>query len=222
MTGMGHLTRETLVRAFDCELSTDERLELEQHLGQCPECLEELDRIADLSSDIARLVDRTSVVRPRQAREQLAEKMAASASHEQRSQGLRRRLVPWAAAAAALIALVSGAGVYSIATHSRSLSPRVQTRVEQRGAESPVESTDLPFVQLPYSNPALPLESEQIVRVNMRLSDLASTGVVAMTTPASDAWVQADVLLGMDGEPYGIHLLEGAPRNQEGFKRTKQ
>jgi predicted anti-sigma-YlaC factor YlaD len=221
MTGMGHLTRETLVRSFDCELSTDERLELEQHLGQCADCLEEFDRISDLSSDIARLVDRTRVVRPRQAREQLVEKMAASASHEQ-SRGLRSRLVLWAAAAAALIALVSSAGVYSIARHSRSLSPKIHADVEQRGTESPVESTDLPFVRLPYSNPALPLESEQIVRVNMRVSDLASTGVVAMTTPASDAWVQADVLLGMDGEPYGIHLLESAPRNQEGFKRKKQ
>jgi hypothetical protein len=221
MTGMGHLTRETLVRAFDCELSTDERLELEQHLGQCVNCLEEFDRIADLSSDIARLVDRTSVVRPRQAREHLAEMMAASASRGQ-SRGLRSRLVPWMAAAAALIALVFGAGVYFIATHSRSLSPKVQAGVVQRGAESWVQSTDLPFVQLPYSNPALPLESERIVRVNMRLSDLASTGVVAMTTPASDAWVQADVLLGMDGEPYGIHLLETAPRNQEGLKRKMQ
>lgn len=218
MTGIGHLTHETLVRAFDGELPPDERLEFEQHLGVCADCLEEFDRIADLSSDVARLVDRPSVARTRQTREQLAEKMAVSASNGQ-SKGLRSRLVPWAAAAAALIALVSGAGVYFIATHSRSLSRKAQAGIELPGTESLVDSADLPFIQLPYSNPALPLESEQIVRVNMRLSDLASTGVITMAAPASDAWVQADVLLGMDGEPYGIHLLENEPQSQKGVER---
>lgn len=210
MTGTNHLTQDTLVRAFDGELSAVERLEIELHLGGCEQCLEEFDRLADLSNEIAWLVDRTVVSKPRQAREQLMEQMAASVSPQQ-SASSKARLFAWASAAAALLALAVGFGDY--VRHSHSSSALANATVKTAGAPAAAISSEPSFIRLPYSNPALPLESEKIVRVNLRLSDLASAGVVKIASQAPDAWIQADVLLGMDGEPYGIRLLENAPGN---------
>jgi hypothetical protein len=226
MTGRDHLSRETLVRVFDGELSTAERLEIDVHLSECEQCLDAFDQVAELSNNIAQLMDGMSVAKPRQARERLAEKMTAIAAPQQRDR-TSKKLMLWAAAAVALLALVAGLGLHSI-----DKSPPARTAVlkpvtgqgiskdagpslsVKKGVTTPVAgSAELSFIRLPYSNPALPIESEQIVRVNMRLSDLASTGVVKMTPQGSDTWVQADVLLGMDGEPYGIHVLENAPGN---------
>lgn len=211
MTGTEHLSRETLVRAFDGELSTAERLEMNVHLSQCEQCLDAFDQVSDLSNDIARLVDGTFVARPRQARERLAEKMIAIAAPHQRNR--RPKLVAWAAAVAAIVALAVGLGIYSATKATLPQAPVLKANAEKSGMERAAGPADMSFIRLPYSNPALELESEQIVRVNMRLSDLASAGVVRMTTQGTDAWVEADVLLGMDGEPYGIHVLENAPGN---------
>ena len=211
MTGTEHLSRETLVRAFDGELSTAERLEMSVHLSQCEQCLDAFDQVSDLSNDIARLVDGIFVASPRQARERLAEKLITTAAPHRRNR--RSKVIAWAAAVAAIVALAVGLGIYSVTKAARSHVPVLKANADKSGMERAAGPADMSFIRLPYSNPALALESEQIVRVNMRLSDLASAGVVRMTTQGTDAWVEADVLLGMDGEPYGIHVLENAPGN---------
>jgi hypothetical protein len=63
------------------------------------------------------------------------------------------------------------------------------------------------FVALPYSIPSLPVENPEMLRVQMRLSSLAKGGVVRMPPGEADPLVQADVLIGMDGEPYAIRLV---------------
>jgi anti-sigma factor RsiW len=103
MTGRDHLSRETLVRVFDGELSTAERLEIDVHLSQCEQCLDTFDQVAELSNDIAQLMDGMSVAKPRQARERLAEKMTAIAAPQQRDR-TSKKLMLWAAAAVALLA----------------------------------------------------------------------------------------------------------------------
>ena len=68
------------------------------------------------------------------------------------------------------------------------------------------------FVPLPYSNPLLPVASSDVVRVRLRLSALENAGIIRTQT-VPDGWVQADVLLGMDGEPRGIRLVNTPSRN---------
>jgi hypothetical protein len=41
----------------------------------------------------------------------------------------------------------------------------------------------------------------------MRLSSLTNAGVIHVVPGTPDNWVQADVLLGIDGEPSGIRLV---------------
>lgn len=66
-----------------------------------------------------------------------------------------------------------------------------------------------PFIELPYSDKSIPLSAYQVVRVQMRAASLASTGLIA-ASPTDERWVQADVLLGMDGQPRGIRFVPAA------------
>jgi hypothetical protein len=64
------------------------------------------------------------------------------------------------------------------------------------------------FIRLPYSDPSLPIDSSDVVRVQLRLSALANSGVVRALPGAGDPLVQADVLLGLDGQPSAIRILQ--------------
>ena len=78
-------------------------------------------------------------------------------------------------------------------------------------AGSPFEIDGETFQYLPYSNPDLPMGGAHIVQMQVPLSSLADAGVLVepvanrITTP--DRAVLADVLLGMDGQPIGVHVL---------------
>jgi cytoskeletal protein RodZ len=62
------------------------------------------------------------------------------------------------------------------------------------------------FTELPFSNAALPLDQATVVRVTLPASALRQAGVVVNEDNA-DAMVKADVVLGMDGLPRGIRLV---------------
>jgi hypothetical protein len=66
------------------------------------------------------------------------------------------------------------------------------------------------FIRLPYVDAAQPMQTAGLVRVQMRLSMLANAGVIRMMPGASDGPVQADVLLGLDGQPYAIRLVSAS------------
>ncbi len=76
---------------------------------------------------------------------------------------------------------------------------------------SPVEGA---FIRLPYSDPSLPIQTSDVVHVEMRLSALANAGVIRTAPGPGDPLVRADVLLGMDGQPSAIRLVQmtAAPR----------
>jgi len=82
------------------------------------------------------------------------------------------------------------------------------TRVTTAALEIEGES----FIALPYSNPDLPISSSRIVQMQVPVSSLAEAGVVfgpiSNTAAAADRSVLADVLLGLDGQPLGVHVLE--------------
>jgi hypothetical protein len=63
------------------------------------------------------------------------------------------------------------------------------------------------FVPLPYSDPSLPVTSADMVRVEMRLSALTTAGIVRAQPLSDDPLVEADVLLGQDGQPSAIRVL---------------
>ena len=66
------------------------------------------------------------------------------------------------------------------------------------------------FIRLPYVDATQPMQTAGLVRVQMKLSMLANAGVIRMMPGASDGPVQADVLLGLDGQPYAIRLVSAS------------
>ena len=67
------------------------------------------------------------------------------------------------------------------------------------------------FVPLPYSNPDLPVPSHRIVQMQVPVSSLADAGVqfegISNVASGADQSVLADILLGIDGQPLGVHVL---------------
>jgi hypothetical protein len=67
------------------------------------------------------------------------------------------------------------------------------------------------FIPLPYSNPDLPIAAHRIVQMQVPVSSLADAGVhfeaISSEVSSGDESVLADVLLGIDGQPLGIHVL---------------
>ena len=63
------------------------------------------------------------------------------------------------------------------------------------------------FIALPYADSGVPMESAVVIRVRMRSSELASMGVALSAQPAS-AKISADLLVGQDGVPRAVRLVE--------------
>ncbi len=67
------------------------------------------------------------------------------------------------------------------------------------------------FVPLPFSNPDLVSSGPHVVQMEVPASSLAEAGVVfeplSSQTLAPDRSVLADVLLGVDGQLLGVHVL---------------
>jgi anti-sigma factor RsiW len=239
-----HLTDGLLVKALDGELTGAEKIEVEIHLADCPHCLERLDRWAEFSTEIARVVDSAPAPVVRQSHERLLRALANAqeSSKVSENQSHRGRALAWLGALAACLAL---AALLSIARHSmrqNPVTPATQSDPDGRRVPPPPEAVahvrpDQPvkrrtilaenhtvpakphsvpapasdgFWPLPYSNPALPVDSADVLRVRVRLSALSDVGVVRSSPGVDDPWVQADVLLGADGEPRGIRLLQAS------------
>jgi hypothetical protein len=234
MTDSGHLTSGLLIRALDGELDVSQRLAVEQHLSVCEQCISEFERWSDLSSEVNRSIEATVRV-PGEAREALAAKLIQEPRPASPRAHALRWLWPVAAAAVLAIAaiLMRHDRAPQPAAHSVSKPdpPSIATpatkQAENPNAEHPniiadrtrrkpvrtaraVVAANVPgpsFIRLPYSNPALPLDDADVIRVRMRLSSLTNAGVIHVMPGTPDNWVQADVLLGIDGEPSGIRLV---------------
>ena len=238
-----HLSDSLLVKVLDGELTGAEKIEVEIHLAGCAECLDRLDRWADLSTEIARVVDAVPAPIARHSRERLIRTMAAIpvSGVALRTRARQGRTLAWVAALAACLAIATLFSI-RIARHSakqnerpaaiqidngRHSSPATIARVipdqpVKRHAilarnTAPAQSNSTAgstaadgFWPLPYSNPGLPVDSADVLRVRVRLSALTEAGVVTASPATDDPWVQADVLLGADGEPRGIRLLQAS------------
>jgi hypothetical protein len=81
------------------------------------------------------------------------------------------------------------------------------TRTPKSRAASAAQASTSEFMRLPYADAALPVQAAGLVRVRMQLSMLAHAGVIQMSPGAPDAPVEADLLLGIDGQPYAVRLV---------------
>jgi hypothetical protein len=99
------------------------------------------------------------------------------------------------------------------------LAPRQKTQgkesspaQEQATAiSSDIEVDGETFIALPYSNPDLAASAPRIVQMQVPVSSLADIGIalepVSNEVLNQDRSVLADVLLGADGQPLGVHVV---------------
>jgi anti-sigma factor RsiW len=206
------LSWDLLVRAVDKELSQEEERLVAAHLSECGSCRREYVQIEDLSLDMQTMVSRVTVAAHEGDRAQLE---GAIRKHEtlhplrHAPERVMRRF-GWGMALAATLAL----GII-LAPKPKSYSGEsAQQAASLPGtgaASSAIEVDGETFIALPYSNPDLPVSAPRIVQMQVPVSSLTDVGIavepVANDLLNQDRAVLADVLLGADGQPMGVHVV---------------
>ncbi len=199
-----HLPDALLIKAVDDELPAAGARGVESHLSACEPCRRRYQALRHLSATIESALatpplDVSHAQRARLERELDSRKLASATP---RSPHLLRRL-SWGLAIAAALAFA----LMFVPQWKRSVTTAGPVAVQPSAFEVDGET----FVALPYSNPDLPLNASHIVQMQVPVSSLADAGIVfepiSNEMSASDRSVLADVLLGIDGRPLGIHVL---------------
>ena len=110
---------------------------------------------------------------------------------------------PWVAAAAALIAIAGSIQVWRF-------DARTTVNNVTRAPSSPAAPSG--FVALPGAAALPDFESGAIVRVELTLAALPAYGV-DISRAAGDQLVEADLLVGQDGQPRAIRLVTNRSRS---------
>jgi anti-sigma factor RsiW len=202
----GHLANDVLIRALDDELAPKEAALVESHLSGCEECNRRSAGFRSLSGHIESFVasEPESRVAEREVLVRKLESQAPRVLVRPRSSKLTRT-IGWAMALAASLAVIA-------ILSPRSNRPAKPTSVAIAQVQSgTVEVDGESFISLPYSNPDLPAAAAHIVQMQVPVASLTAAGIVfepvSNGAPGSDRSVLADVLLGMDGQPLGVHVL---------------
>ncbi|MBV9265245.1 MAG: zf-HC2 domain-containing protein [Acidobacteriaceae bacterium] len=211
MSRLGHLDMDLLVRAIDDELSAGERMEVESHLGGCDACRARYRELAALSVRLEQLVRKPYgsvgfAEKRAQLDARLVEQEGAFGYKRKRQQAAQR--LRWAVVIAASVIL--GLAVLPLANHGSRRIPVTAANYESP-AVGTFEVSGETFVVLPYSNSDLPMDAPHIVEMQVPVSSLTEAGLVVEPVSAQAAnpngSVLADVLLGEDGEPLGVHVI---------------
>jgi hypothetical protein len=206
---MRHLTRLQLAKALDDELSGSEAVFVTPHLAQCAQCSEAFEELRLTSARLDALFASIQVapVSFDREREQLNDLLVAATAGgtkkvQQSPEKVMRRF-GWGMAIAATLAM----GILIAPKHHEEAKPSSAAINMTDSLEVDGET----FIALPYSNPDLPLGSPHIVQMQVPVSSLADLGImlepVANEISGADRSVLADVLVGTDGQPLGVNVL---------------
>lgn len=202
-----HLASDVLVRAMDDELPASEAAHVELHLSQCNECrarYQELQAISKRVDGLAYAIVPQPVVNGREVLEQKLDARQPQVTAMPTGKVLQR--FGWGMAIAATLAL----GIV-FAPGKVQHGPSGSASGSVRPAIDTFEVNGETFVALPYSNPDLPISSSHIVQMQVPVSSLTEAGVsfepVSTQEAAFNHSVLADVLVGLDGQPLGVHVV---------------
>jgi len=203
---MKHPTEAELLLAFDGELEPREAADVGGHVAICAECRAHVEQLKAISAGIVEYHQALGTKRsPRR---------------------VARVLVPaMAIAAVLLVALWIGRPAPNLAPHRVAmspakvtndaaavlkpsvLSPEVRPASRRHQHRLPIAAEVAQFIELPFSDGSLPLTDAAVVRVEIPVDELRLAGVsVDDRQPGSR--VEADLLIGMDGLPRGVRLVQ--------------
>ena len=209
MTKQEHLTNELLVRSMDGELIKAEEAYVQEHLTQCGECRQKYDDFQYTSAAVRSGVAAIPAADSFGERESLRQMLEARQASRQTAQTPERvlRRFGWGMAIAASLALA----IVMMPKH-RNESKTKQIAHAATTLANAIEAGGEIFTPLPYSNPDLPVNASRIVEMQVPVSALSEAGImvepVSNRAAMTDRSVLADVLMGTDGQPLGVHILE--------------
>lgn len=204
---LSHLGDEALIKVMDDELAPSEMAEAELHLSQCTECKQRYEALWLVSDQVELFASAVPLRSVPNGRDRLACQIDNRQANESLP-ALDKRLhrLSWGLAIAATIALAVLVPVHRIEKSSEDSKVKSSGRIAET-----FELNGEIFSPLPYSNPDLPVSTSHIVRMQVPVSSLADAGFslepAAAQQTAFDHSVLADVLIGMDGQPRGLHVL---------------
>jgi anti-sigma factor RsiW len=208
MTKQDHLTGALLVKAMDAELTSGEAASVMEHLAQCNECWQKHENLRRTSLLIESGVAAVPIGNPLGERESLRQKLQARQAARRPGQTPERVMwrFGWGMAIAASLALA----IVMVPRHKD--TAHQQYSAHSSSFVNAIEVGGETFVPLPYSNPDLPVNESRIVEMQVPVSALNDIGIILESVSnresASDRSVLADVLMGTDGQPLGVHVLE--------------
>lgn len=170
---------------------------LRSHLQICEPCRARLQRERELTRWFQAIAREGANQNPPTEMERRLLDAFASVRQQPRRSTMSRT---WLAAAAAVL-IVSAGGVWATATLTRTGRPGAD---DVRAAREFLDG----FVFLPVAAGLPPLESGVIVRVEVPVSALPKYGVEVIAD-TSKTGIQADLLVGQDGQPRAIRFVTG-------------
>lgn len=196
--------RESSVQLVECARAGQfPSGELQTHLMACPRCHERWE-------DERRLTAHFRIMRDTVARHpSLAGRELLMREFEHAHAGGFLAFWRWALNAAAVL-LVVLALVYDWHNHGRNVA---QQHKNSSGLQSEAAWEESDFIDVPYALPLAPGEFVRVVRTQLDPAALAGMGVDIEA--ADGAEIPADVLLGEDGIPRGVRVLENGFLNLE-------
>ena len=205
MTNTDHLSNDLLLKVIDDELPHERALLAGSHLSECAACRRTYEEFLKLSSRIETLIADALPESSFRERESLRSALEARDSRARSPQKAFRRF-GWAMGIAATLAI----GVV-LAPRKNIVEPRAPVAsVSPSTATFEVDGET--FVAVPYSNADLPLAAPNIVQMRVPAESLAAVGIpvapISNQSLTGDGSVLADVLLGTDGQPMGVHVIE--------------
>ena len=210
-----HLPEGLLLRYLDEELTAGEARGVERHIAGCAECRGKLAELRRTAIAVDDLFLSAPLSYSHGERDQLA---FAIVEREQNARDTRVQASAWANRLwskagwwGVAAALAAGIAVTAVRLN---FETRQQQPVQHGAMVSSTHTFDIDgekFWPLPYSNPDLPLNAPRVVEMQIPVSSLAEVGIitepVTRRAMSSDDAVLADVLLGLDGQPLGVHVI---------------
>ena len=207
---MTHLTNDILVRHLDDELLGAELLEADRHLESCEQCRWELASLRRAAGAVDNFFLSFQPMFEESERAELAQSLGAVAmpnrGNPNRVGGGSRWA--WASGLAACVA----AGVLYLSTSSVVFHRGAVRQMASSSAASPssFEVDGEKFWALPYTSVDSP-STARVLQMEIPVTSLADAGIVVEPVLSRAAQperaVLADVLLGVDGQPLGVHVI---------------
>jgi anti-sigma factor RsiW len=207
-----HLSKDLILRSLDDELTTAERFECESHLAMCQDCRLKLASMHNLSMDIETAVHAVGVPDMTGVRGNLQRSLQSPPVVAAPSQGTVLRRFGWGMGIAATLAM----GILLAPRVHLPAGPPALVTSQKLAAHEPAALIEIDgeiFQPVPYANADLPTSAPHIIQMRVPISSLAEAGIVlepvnAIAGTDTERSVLADVLVGADGQPRGVHVLE--------------